>query len=191
MTTSRILAQLEDYKSPRCRLQRLVADGTYIPIIRGYYETEADLPACCLSSVLRSPSYISFEYALARHGMIPGEVDTVTNATRSTHRTKSYDTPFGKLDYRDVPASAFPYAVALERERGYDVWWADPEKALCDTLYALPPARNVSEVEEAVLDGLMVYEWALDRLDLNALEKVCPLYRCRNTNLFLEYMRGR
>ncbi len=191
ITTAKIIEQLGDYSNPRCKLQRLVREGTYIPIIRGYYETEADLPCCCLASVIRSPSYISFSYALMHHGMIPDEVSVVTNATRSTHRTKSYDTPFGRLEYRDVPEKVFPYAVSLSKERGYDVWTADPEKALCDTLYTLPSCKNVSDIGTAVSDGLRVYEWALDRLDIGVLRQICPLYRCRNTELFLDYMRSR
>ena len=190
-TTEEILENLGDYSSPRCRLQRLVSDGTYTPIIRGMYETDPDTPGRCIASVIREPSYLSFKYALSVHGVIPEGEYEFTSATHSTHRTKAYDTPFGRFTYRDVPKQVFGYGVGMESERGYQVWTACPEKALCDQLYIMPPQRSVSGVERTVLDDLRVFEWALDRMDIDMLRTICPLYRSSSTDCFLRMMERR
>ena len=190
-TTEEIIRELGDYSSPRCRLQRLVADGTYFPIIRGMYETDGDTPGRCLASVIREPSYLSFRYALSVHDMIPDRVSEYSSATRSTHRTKSYDTPFGTYTYRDVPLAVFGYGVDMENDHGYQVWTAGPEKAICDTLYTMPPQRSVSGVEKTVMDDLRVYEWSLDRLDMEMLRTICPLYKSSSTDMFLRMMERR
>ena len=187
-TTEEILKDLSDYASPRCRLQRLVDEGVYHPIIRGLYETDPDTPGQCFSSVIRSPSYLSFGYALSRHGMVPDAERVFTSATRSTHRTKRYETPFGTFTYRDVPVSVFGYEVNLETERGYQVWMASPEKALCDQLYIMKPVRSARAIAKTVYDDLRVHEWATDRLDMDVLRRICPLYRSSNTDLFLRMM---
>ena len=191
MTTDKILSTLGDYSNPRCRLQKLVAEGEYTPIIRGMYETDPDTPGRCLASVIREPSYLSFGYALAVHGMVPGPAREFSSATHSTHRSKIYDTVFGRYTYNDIPKAVFGYGVGMELDHGYQVWTACPEKALCDTLYELPPERTIAGISEAVLDGLCVYEWALDRLDMDMLRTICPLYRSSSTDSFLKMMERR
>ena len=193
LTTQDIIPILEKdgYRNPRCKLQALVRDGTYIPIIRGFYETDPDLPGRCLTSVIRSPSYISFRYAMNLHGMIPDGDGEYTSATSSTHRTKRYDTPFGIYTYRDVPAAVFGYNVQMEIDHGYQIWVAEPEKAICDQLYTMTPVRSLLALEALVIDRLRTYDWALDRLDMDILETIAPLYRSSNTDLFLRMMRAR
>ena len=191
MTTDKILDTLGDYSNPRCRLQRLVAEGEYVPIIRGMYETDPETPGRCLASVIRGPSYLSFGYALSVHGMVPGPVEEFSSATHSTHRSKTYDTLFGRYTYRDIPKAVFGYGVGMELDHGYQVWIAGPEKALCDTLYEMPPKRTVSGVSETVLEELCVYEWALDGLDMDLLRTICPLYRSSSTDSFLKMMERR
>ncbi len=51
------------------------------------------------------PSYISLEYALQYHGLIPERVEAVTSVT--TGRSRRFASPVGLFTYRSIPLSAF------------------------------------------------------------------------------------
>ena len=66
---------------------------------RGLYETDRNAPAYLLAGSIYGPSYISFEYALSRYGLIPEAVYAVTCATFEKKKKKKYETPFGTFTY--------------------------------------------------------------------------------------------
>ena len=53
--------------------------------IRDRYETDRNVPAYLLAGSIYGPSYISFEYALSRYGLIPEAVYAVTCALSLIH----------------------------------------------------------------------------------------------------------
>lgn len=62
-------------------------------------------------------------------------------------KRKTFETKyFGTFTYRDIPSSAFPFDVKIEKEEDFYYRLAEPEKALCDLLYTLPPVRNQKEM---------------------------------------------
>ena len=70
-----------DYSNPKAKLQRMVKENEYYYIGKGVYATENDIPKYCFAQYIYSPSYISFDYALSKYGIIPEGVYTVTSAT--------------------------------------------------------------------------------------------------------------
>src|SRR5690554_965136 len=78
---------------------RMVKDGEYIKIIRGLYETDPSTPGYLLAGSIYGPSYLSFEFALAYHGLIPEAVYTFTSATYDKKKKKKFETPFGTFTY--------------------------------------------------------------------------------------------
>ncbi len=66
---------------------------------------------------------------------------------------KKYETPFGTFTYRDVPSEAFPLGLRLVQEGEYFYRIAEPEKALCDQLYTMPPVPNTQELFPAADGG--------------------------------------
>ena len=185
-----ILEGLKDYRNPKMKLGRLVAEGKYTPVIRGLYETDPKTPGHLISSFY-SPSYLSFEYALSRYGLIPEGVRAYTLATYGKHKSKEYDTPFGMFYCYDVPRRAFGTGVNAVREGDYVYWMATPEKALCDKLYDLKPIESKRYVENLILDDLRIDEGSLDEMDCALIETLSELYRCKNVSLFCDYMKGR
>ena len=112
-TTAMLLEELREYGSPKSKLARMAERGECFPITRGLYETDRNAPAYLLAGSIYGPSYISFEYALSRYGLIPEAVYAVTCATFEKKKKKKYETPFGTFTYRDVPSEAFPLGLRL------------------------------------------------------------------------------
>ena len=136
-TTNMLLEELRDYANPKAKLSRMVKQGQCFPVTRGVYETDRNVPAYLLAGSIYGPSYISFEYALSYYGMIPEAVYTVTCATFEKKKKKKYETIFGTFLYRDVPSEAFPLEIRLVQEGEYFYRIAEPEKAICDQIYAI------------------------------------------------------
>lgn len=71
-----------DYTDIKGKIRREVQAGRLIPVARGLYETDADVSGMYLAGSIYGPSYLSFDYALARYGLIPEAVyHTYTSAT--------------------------------------------------------------------------------------------------------------
>ena len=58
-------SQLQNYANPMTKISRLIKDGTYIPINRGLYVKEKNIPGYVLVGVIYGPSYLSFDFVLA------------------------------------------------------------------------------------------------------------------------------
>lgn len=182
-TTAMLIEQLSSYRSPKNKIGRLVDAGELIPLRRGLYETDASTPGHLLAASIYGPSYLSFEYALARHGLIPEAVRTYTSATCEKRKSKRYETPFGRFEYQDVPVRAFPLEVECFVEQGYQYWMATPEKALCDELYKLKPLANERELDELLFDDLRIDSADIPRLDASTIAALAERYRCRNVKM--------
>lgn len=183
VTTSILIEQLHDYSDPYGRIRRLSFYGELIPVVKGLYETDPDTPGHLLAQSIYGPSYLSFNYALARHGLIPEAVYTYTSATCFKNKRKEYTNSFGSYTYRDVPADAFSLEIYLESESGRSYWMAGPEKALCDKLYSLRPMRNLTELRELLFDDLRIDEEDFRNLDHDLICVLAPKYHCKNLDL--------
>ena len=76
-----LLQELSEYANPASTIRTMVRDGKLVPVVRGLYETDRSVPGYRLSAVIYGPSYLSFEFALAWHDLIPEAVYTYTSAT--------------------------------------------------------------------------------------------------------------
>lgn len=72
--------RLSTYENPRNKIGRMVSADELVPVRRGLYETNRTIPGYLLAPCLYGPSYLSFEYALDRHGLIPEAVRSYTSA---------------------------------------------------------------------------------------------------------------
>lgn len=69
-----LLEEYKNYNDPYGKIRRDVKNNLIFPIVRGLYETDDKTSGLLLSSVIYGPSYISFDYALSYHGLIPEKV---------------------------------------------------------------------------------------------------------------------
>lgn len=179
-TTAIMLQELNDYKNPRDKLAHMVKKKECIPVIQGLYETNPTTPGYRLANTICSPSYLSFEFALSYHGLIPEAVYNFTSATFEKKKKKEFKTPFGTFTYRDVHSAAYPYGIECVSENGYTFQIASPEKALCDELYIQSPVTSQRELKELLFDGLRI-DWELFcKLNMDDILFLNSKYHCTN-----------
>jgi predicted transcriptional regulator of viral defense system len=180
--------ELKEYVNPTARIRRLVAEGTLIQIVRELYETDRSIPGYYLAPVIYGPSYLSFEFALAFHALIPETVVTFTSATYEKKKAKRYETPFGTYTYRDVPSEAYPVGVVLYSEQGYGFQIASPEKALCDQLYKTSPVGSRLELEQLLYEDFRIDPEAFNDLRKSAILEIATCYHTQNHDLLRAYL---
>ncbi len=103
---------------------------------KGLYAFEGRLPTGEeIANALYRPSYISFEYALAKHSIIPEAIYTITSAT--TKPTRTFETNNLGFEYFKIKKQAFTGYVLVKEgaARTSNVLIAEPEKAVVDYLY--------------------------------------------------------
>jgi hypothetical protein len=183
-----LLTALGDYKRPRDRITRLLRQGTIIRVKKGLYvfgETERRTPIHkeILANLIYGPSYVSLEYALQRHGLIPERVEVVTSVTVS--RSREFSTPLGRFTYRAVPMAAFRSGVErVEVELGRAYLLAVPEKALADKLHADQVSlRTQGDVRAYLDDDLRIDAAAIRSLRAVLLRDYAERYRSRKIRL--------
>ncbi|MFH1283400.1 MAG: hypothetical protein ABII27_07025 [bacterium] len=123
ITSSRAKYYLETYT--HMGLFARLKKGLYV--MKNQFPSEEEI-AC----MLYRPSYISFEYALARHGIIPEMVYSITSAT--TKPTREFFTYNKEFVYLSIKKSSFT-GYSLLKEGPSHYLMADPEKAFIDLLY--------------------------------------------------------
>ena len=119
-------------------LKRETSAGRTIRVRKGLYafpeNKEGLLDALILSPIIYGPSYISLEYALSYHGLIPESVVTITSVSQG--KSKHFSTPLGEFSYQRVPQQIlYSQVERVEGQGGGCFFMATPLKALCDTLY--------------------------------------------------------
>jgi predicted transcriptional regulator of viral defense system len=190
-TTAIILEELKSYASPASKLSRMVKNGEYVKVVKGLYETNPSTPGYLLAGSIYGPSYLSFEFALAYHGLIPEAVYTFTSATYDKKKKKKFETDFGTFTYRDVPKEAYSLGVDIVREGDYSFWIASPEKALCDELYTKGPVANQKELQSLLFDDMRIDEQEFGNMNYNDILLLEQRYHSTNIQKLSRLMRRR
>ena len=184
-----LIEELKDYKNPKTKIQRMVNNNEIYYICKGLYETNKNVDPFYLADPIYSPSYISFETALAYYGLIPERVYAIKCATYDKKKKKEFKTPFGLYLYQDVPASVFSYGTHIYTNDGYMYRIASKEKALLDMLYSTSPIKNMNEMREYLFSNMRINEMVLDTFDKNLVSNLSELYNSRNVELFERMLR--
>jgi len=108
----------------------LYVSSYYLDLIKAKGKTEDYLEY--LAGVVRSPSYLSLEYALSKYGLIPEAVFAITSIT--TKSTRSYQTALTSFYYRNLKTELFSGFIEKKLEK-QTIKMALPAKALFDYLY--------------------------------------------------------
>lgn len=170
----------QEYEEPIKKINNMVKKGELIRLKRGVYALGLeyrDRPVNIFSTanMLHKPSYVSYEYALSYHGLIPERVYTVTSAT--TYRAATYTTLIATFSYNKIPSKAYPLGIAWkynEQDGGYML--ATAEKALCDQVHADQRIRANDDILEYLENDLRI-EWEeLKKLDTTLLWKISMAY---------------
>jgi len=109
------------------------SDDVFLKMRNGLYALRVDLPSeGTMANRLYAPSYISFEYAMARYGLIPESVYTVTSATPKVTREFVVDKKC--FTYARIKEQAYR-GYGPRKIDGVTVFFAEPEKAFVDQHY--------------------------------------------------------
>ncbi|MEE2960920.1 MAG: hypothetical protein VYA34_09255 [Myxococcota bacterium] len=163
---------LGDYASPRDKITLLLKQGSLVRVKKGLYvfgELLAREPYSqkVLANLIYGPSYISLEYALSYHGLIPEGVSEITSVTPK--RDKYFATPVGNFSYRYLHRKK--YAMGIEQHDALDKYpylIASAEKALVDLLLLRNPnIKDLEEMNEHLFENLRI-----DHEDLANLSSV-------------------
>jgi len=174
----------------RRRLNEWQEKGYIRKVIRGYYifaHRALDENALFeISNRIYSPSYVSFEMALAYYGLIPESVYGITCA--STKKTSHFKTPIGSFIYRTIrPKLYFGFDFLKNSEKLFKL--ASPEKAFLDLFYIKTELSDIASFE-----GLRINrEVFLKRMNRGKVDGYLDIYGQtslrRRVNNFWEYIR--
>jgi predicted transcriptional regulator of viral defense system len=188
VTTLSLKEKYKDYIDVNGKIKRDIDKGILFPLVRGIYETNSSIDGFLLASYIYGPSYLSFEYALSFHNIIPERVVVYTNATFNKRRSKSYQNYFGLFTYRDVPNAAFPFSVKAYEEDGYAYFIASPEKALCDLLYIRKPVTSMKELKMVLFDDLRINKELFGQLNFEEMLFLSNKYISNNMKYLKKYI---
>ncbi|NLH77861.1 MAG: hypothetical protein GX465_12565 [Acidobacteria bacterium] len=157
----RIQAEIFDYQtlteamkglsSPRDKITDMLRQGAIVRIRKGLYVfgngyRRYPYSRELLANLIYGPSYVSLDYALAYHGLIPERVEALTSVT--VGKSKRFSTPAGLFIYRQIPARAYEVGmIRAEGDHSQSFLIASPEKALADKIVSARGGRISSIVE--------------------------------------------
>jgi len=169
-----LMDALKHLSRPRDRVTVLLRDGHILRVKKGLYvknDRKEPFSREILANLIYGPSYLSLEYALAYHGLIPEAVQTATSVT--TQRNREFGTPVGRFEYRHLALRFYPCGVeCVELGNGRSFLAASPEKALFDTLYLRSPRIRTAEMEEYLFENLRIDEGQFSQLRFERIEGV-------------------
>ena len=191
-----LLKCLEGYARPRDKISDLLKKGIIIRVKKGLYifgEEFRKRPYSpeILANLMYGPSYISLEYALQYHGLIPERVEAVTSVT--TGRSRRFASPVGLFTYRSIPLSAFRIGMdRVEIGEGRAFLIAVPEKALADKIYIdRGPGIRTQKMMSAYLEyDLRVGTADLIKLKPETLDSIAQRYRSKKIQLLSDKIRS-
>ena len=189
VTTSMLKEQYSDYANPIDKIKREADKGFLIRLNRGLYETNPNIEPHLLASVILSPSYLSFEYALSYYGLIPERVYEITSASLLIHKNKTFVNKIGRYTYSDIPPSIFSEGLVYIEDNGYGFRIASKEKAICDSLYKWRTVHNIEELKELLFVDKRIYEEEFETCDYALLLRLGPLYHRKNLDLLVKLIR--
>lgn len=190
VTTLNLKEKYKDYTDTNGKIKREIDNGFLFPLVRGIYETNESVDGFLLASYIYGPSYLSFEYALSYHNLIPERVVVYTSATFNKRKSKVYQNHFGHYTYRDVPNAAFPFSVKVYEENGYAYFIARPEKALCDLLYTRKPVTSMKELIMVLFEDLRINKDMFEQLNFEEVLFLSDKYISNNMKYLRKYIES-
>ncbi len=161
------------------KIRKLMEKGILVPLKRGMYlhkpvGRQANIPKEIISNNLLGPSYVSVDWALSYHGLIPEAIHTVTAMT--TKRSRTFNTAIGVFSYRQINPAIFGLGISIEKTNAGSFLIAGKEKALCDKMYFTSDCTFTSK--------RMIHEFLEDDLRIDIDEIKNP-----DTAIILDYFK--
>lgn len=167
-----LMSALSGYANPRDKVTSLMRKGIVVRVKKGLYVFGDDYrqgPYCreLLANLIYGPSFVSLEYALSYHGLIPEAVAAVTSIT--SKRAKRFATPVGLFVYRQTPQAAFHLGMERVEEGEVAFLIAGPERALADKVR---DDRGGGGATQQAMAAYLFDDLRIDRADFLNLDAV-------------------
>jgi predicted transcriptional regulator of viral defense system len=179
------------YNGINDKINKLKKDGLIETLKRGLYLHKSPFTTTyitkeIIANTLLSPSYISFDYALYFHGLIPESVHDITSAT--TKRTKSFKTKTGTYSFRQVKKELYPLGLTIESTKNGNFLIATKEKALCDKIYYTKDITITSKkvMLEFLEDDLRIDSEELEDCNIEIFKKYYEVSKSKKIKFLLE-----
>jgi hypothetical protein len=182
LDTVRMQHLLQGISDVRGKIARMLKSGELVQLRRGLYASRRNVDARCLAGPIYGPSYISFETALAWHGMIPEAVTECLSAT--TRRGANFKNEFGRFRYFQIPDRIYPVGIQRITDSDLPFLLASPTKALCDRIAHETGFRSMSDVSRWLDDMRIDME---KRWDATELRLCAHSYRSPAVRLLEKY----
>lgn len=187
-----LIDALKGLAYPRNRINDLLRQGVIVRVKKGLYVfgdryRRRPYSKELLANLVYGPSYVSLDYALAYHGLIPERVEALTSVT--PNRSRRFATPVGLFVYRQIPARAYEVGVVrVEAENQQAFLIASPEKALADKIVSVRGGRisSIAEMSRFLETDLRVDAIALRSLSAERIDDFAARYR----SLKLKHLGG-
>ena len=171
-----LLSKLKDHRFPRNAIGYLLKTGRLLRVKKGIYvKSEGGYCPMVLANMIYGPSYVSQDYALSLHGLIPERVQTITSMTLG--KLKTFETPVGVFHYEHLSPDLYHLGIRREEislSQAYLV--ATPEKALVDCIWRRPELGTEQSLEEFLIHDRRIDFEAGPRLSISRLRELARAY---------------
>ncbi|MCX7031489.1 MAG: hypothetical protein NTU62_15405, partial [Spirochaetes bacterium] len=174
-------------------IRRLMAAGDIIRVKKGLYlfaERFRREPICreILANLIHGPSYVSLEYALSFHGLIPERVEMVTSVC--TGRSRRFDTPFGAFSYRSLTMDRYSWGADLITVSDSGFLIANPAKALADKVWTDKrfTGARLSDFGSYLFEDLRIDRDQLTSIPVHNFEEAAAAYGSAKIHRLAEYV---
>lgn len=190
-----LMACLKGYSHPRDKITDLMGKGQIIRVKKGLYifgqeYRKRPYSREILANLIYGPSYISLEYALSYHSLIPERVESLTSVT--TGRSRSFSTLVGLFTYRMIPLPFFQTGMTrIELDDGGAFLIATPEKSLVDKIFIESGAdmRTLKGLEKYLFESLRIDADLLSRLDIGQIFEFAERYPSSKLRVLTNLLR--
>jgi len=189
-----LTAALTGYANVSEKVTSLLRKGVIIRVKKGLYVFGEDYrfrpySREVLANLIYGPSFLSLDYALSFHGLIPERVEQLTSVT--TGRAREFKTPVGTFVYR--PAAKGPFHLGMSRVEQGEVSFliACTERALADKVREDRSARvrSQADAESYLFEDLRVDKSAFRELDLGFLRQLADALGSRKVAFCADLLR--
>jgi len=124
-----------------------------------------------IANNIYGPSYISYDYALYYHSLIPERVSEITSAT--TKNAKKFSNKYGIFSFKHIDKKLFALGVNIVSSKRGNFMIASSEKALCDKIYTAKALniRSKKVMSEYLINNLRVDIDELKSFDLDIVKQ--------------------
>ncbi len=180
-----LLDCLGEYSRPRAKIGALLKSGVIIRVKKGIYVfgegyRRGPVSREILANLIYGPSYLSLDYALQLHGLIPERVEELSSVCLG--RSRRFDTPLGRFSYRRLSMAKYRGGIQrTELPDGRAYLLASPEKALLDKLHTERGLgiRTQSSLAIYLIENLRIEPSDLESLDPSLIEELARQSRSR------------